>query len=137
MLEDKNSSNSFIKTINDTDYTQTVQYVYLKLIDKYRNIARISDIFTLLRDAFDIDDWVALDPNILQNGTLESYLIDRQIEWMNGNPIDFNDIYQALLTASDFVASEIKIFEQGNIRERLWAIFLVITRPDLKIKYNS
>lgn len=137
MLEDKNSSNSFIKTINDTDYTQTVQYVYLKLIDKYRNIARISDIFTLLRDAFDIDDWVALDPNILQNGTLESYLIDRQIEWMNGNPIDFYDIYQALLTAGDFVASEIKIFEQGNIRERLWAIFLVITRPDLKIKYNS
>lgn len=137
MLEDKNSSNSFIKTINDTDYTQTVQYVYLKLIDKYRNIARISDIFTLLRDAFDIDDWVALDPNILQNGTLESYLIDRQIEWMNGNPIDFNDIYQALLTAGDFVTSEIKIFEQGNIRERLWAIFLVITRPDLKIKYNS
>ena len=110
---------------------------YLKLIDKYSNIARISDIFTLLRDAFDIDDWVALDPNILQNGTLESYLIDRQIEWMNGNPIDFNDIYQALLTAGDFVASEIKIFEQGNIRERLWAIFLVITRPDLKIKYNS
>lgn len=137
MLEDKNSSNSFIKTINDTYYTQTVQYVYLKLIDKYRNIARISDIFTLLRDAFDIDDWVALDPNILQNGTLESYLIDRQVEWMNGNPIDFNDIYQALLTAGDFVASEIKIFEQGNIRERLWAIFLVITRPDLKIKYNS
>ena len=73
MLEDKNSSNSFIKTINDTDYTQTVQYVYLKLIDKYKNISRISDIFTLLRDAFDIDDWVALDPNILQNGTLESY----------------------------------------------------------------
>lgn len=137
MLEDKNSSNSFIKTINDTDYTQTVQYVYLKLIDKYKNIARISDIFTLLKDAFDIDDWVALDPNILQNGTLESYLIDKQIEWMNGNPIDFNDIYQALLTACDFVASEIKIFEQGNIRERLWAIFLVITKPDLKIKYNS
>ena len=136
MLEE-NSSNSFIKTINDTDYTQTVQYVYLKLIDKYKNIARISDIFTLLREAFDIDEWVALDPNILQNGNLESYLIDRQIEWMNGRPIDFNGIYQSLLTAGDFVASEKKIFEQGDIRERLWAIFLVITKPDLNIKYNS
>jgi len=82
MLEES-SSNSFIKTINDTDYTQTVQYVYLKLIDKYRNIARISDIFTLLRESFDIDEWIALDPNLLQNGNLESYLIDEQIEWMN------------------------------------------------------
>ncbi len=74
MLEDS-SSNSFIKTINDTDYTQTVQYVYLKLIDKYRNIARIG--------------------------------------------------------------SEKKKFEQGNVRERLWAIFLVITKPELNLKYNS
>lgn len=135
MLEE--NSNSFVKTINDTDYTQTVQYVYLKLIDKYRNIARISDIFTLLRESFDIDEWLALDPKILQNGPLESYLIDEQIEWMNNRPIDFDDIYQALLKAGDFVVSEKKKFEQGNIRERLWAIFLVITKPDLKIKYNS
>lgn len=136
MLEES-SSNSFIKTINDTDYTQTVQYVYLKLIDKYRNIARISDIFTLLREAFDINEWIALDPNLLQNGNLESYLIDEQIEWMNNRPVDFDDIYQALLKAGDFVGSEKKKFEQGNVRERLWAIFLVITKPELNLKYNS
>lgn len=136
MLEES-SSNSFIKTINDTDCTQTVQYVYLKLIDKYRNIARISDIFTLLRESFDIDEWIALDPNLLQNGNLESYLIDEQIEWMNNRPVDFDDIYRALLKAGDFVGSEKKKFEQGNVRERLWAIFLVITKPELNLKYNS
>ena len=125
----------FIRTINDTDFTQTVKYTYLKLIDKYRNVARITDIFTLLRESFDIPEWVLLDTREVQNGNFESYLIEKQQSWLRNEPINFTKLYKALLTAGEFVISERRMFEQGNIEEILWAIFLVITKPELEITY--
>lgn len=125
----------FIRTINDTDFTQTVKYTYLKLIDKYRNVARITDIFTLLRGSLDIPEWILLDTREVQNGNFESYLIEKQQSWLRNEPINFTELYKALLTAGEFVISERRMFEQGNIEEILWAIFLVITKPDLEITY--
>lgn len=125
----------FIRTINDTDFTQTVRYTYLKLIDKYRNVARITDIFTLLRESLDIPEWILLDTREVQNGNFESYLIEKQQSWLRNEPINFTELYKALLTAGEFVISERRMFEQGNIEEILWAIFLVITKPDLEITY--
>lgn len=125
----------FIRTINDTDFTQTVRYTYLKLIDKYRNVARITDIFTLLRESLDIPEWILLDTREVQNGNFESYLIEKQQSWLRNEPINFTELYKALLTTGEFVISERRMFEQGNIEEILWAIFLVITKPDLEITY--
>lgn len=125
----------FIRTINDTDFTQTVKYTYLKLIDKYRNVTRITDIFTLLRESLDIPEWILLDTREVQNGNFESYLIEKQQSWLRNEPINFTELYKALLTAGEFVISERRMFEQGNIEEILWAIFLVITKPELEITY--
>lgn len=129
------NNKDFIRTIEDTDFTQTVRYTYLKLISKYRNVARISDIFTLLRESFDIPEWILLDAREVQNGNFESYLIEKQQSWIRNEPINFTELYKALLTAGEFVISERRIFEQGNIEEILWAIFLVITKPELEITY--
>lgn len=133
MLE---NNKDFIKTIEDTDFTQTVRYTYLKLIDKYKNIARITDIFTLLREAFDVPEWILLDTREVQNGNFESYLIDKQRSWIKNEPVNFTEVYKALLTAGEFVISEKRMFEQGNIEEVLWAIFLVITKPELTMKLS-
>lgn len=129
------NNKDFIRTIDDEGYTQTVRYTYLKLIDKYRNIARISDIFTLLRESLDIPEWILLDTREVQNGNFESYLIEKQQSWIRKEPINFTELYKALLTAGEFVISERRLFEQGNIEEILWAIFLVITKPELEITY--
>ena len=59
--------NSFIKTINDTDFTDVVRSVYKLLSEKYGYTARISDIFILLRDAFDIKEFLLLDFNNIRS----------------------------------------------------------------------
>lgn len=128
-----------IKTKNDKDFTQTVQYVYAKINNKYGVNARVSGIFEYLKEAFDIQEFAAFDPVFCQNASLESYLVNEIINWNNGESIDFGEIKDALMLAGDFVGSEKLIFQQGNIEERLWGIFLAITDPtnNNKIFYNK
>lgn len=133
----KKSRESFIKTIKDTDYTQTVVAVYDRLSKKYRYTARITDIFLLLREAFLIDEFLMIDFKDIRNMEIESWIIDKYSDWIKGLPIDFVEIYNALEVAGDFGISEKRKFHDGLVEERLWAIFMVIDSPDKQLNYNE
>lgn len=127
-----------IKTKDSKDYTPIVIQTYNILKNNWSMSIRISDIWTLLMDAFFIEEFELLDTKVIMNGPLQSYLIDEQIKWMNGEEVDFHDIADALLTSGDFTCSEKRLFADGNIEERLWAIMLMITGTiDLNLINNK
>lgn len=128
---------SYIKTRNDTDYTQTVVATYNILSKRYGYSARITDIFNLLKNAFDIDEFLMTDFKDIRNIELESWLIDKYTEWLSDKPVDFVEIYKALETAADFSISEQENFHDGLVEERLWAIFMVIDGPEKQLNYNE
>ena len=115
------------------DYPDITKTTYTYLLQFHKYTARVADIWQLLKESYDIKEFDALDYEQIQNGTLVSWLIDRQIDWQDGKDINFTEVYQALLTAGDFTSSEKKMFESSGIEERLWAIFLLITNPELTL----
>lgn len=129
MSNDEINSRSFIKNKNCKDYTGIVISVYKTLSLKYGYTVRISDIFQLIKDSFGINDFEIFDPLYCNIGQFESYLMNGLIDWQKGLNIDFSDIYRAILTVGDFTETEKDMFKYGNIEERLWAIYLVISNP--------
>lgn len=125
-----------IKNKNDTDFTETVRATYIKLNSKYGSTARINRIFEMVKYSFDLSEFMALEENQIQNARLESWLLDRQLDWISGKPIDFREVYNAILLAGDFIGSEKRLFEMGKIEERIWAIFLAVCDPKNKNKIN-
>lgn len=125
-----------IKTKESNDYTITTVTVFNSLKSKYGFSARLTDIWVLLREAFMIEEFEILDPKMSFNGPLQSFLIDKQIKWMNGEEVDFKDIVDTILKVGDFTASEKRLFKDGNIEERLWAIMLAVTNPGLDLDFN-
>lgn len=119
----------FIKNKNSNDFTETCKAVYHIVNSKYGYTARITDIFEMLKIAFGITEWGALDYRLMRNGQIQSYLMDRQQDWMSGKDVDFTDMYNALVTSGDFLGSEKRIFELGLVEERLWGIMLAICDP--------
>ncbi len=91
----------------------------------------------MLRDAFGIKEFALHDPRTVRQLELQSWLLDRQIEFMNGEDVDFTEIYEALMIASDFIRSERINFELGNVEERLWGIFWTIIDPFNKTKITD
>lgn len=135
MLREKQRE-EYRKTRNDTDYTPTVIAIYNMLSKKYGYSARISDIFTLLKESFGIDEFMFMDYREIRNMELESWMIDRYVDWKNGLPVDFIEVYKSLETAGEFSISEKKNFHDGLVEERLWAIFMVIDSPNKNLNYN-
>lgn len=124
---------NYIKTRNDTDYTDTVKVVYEILAPKYSYRARISDIFQLLKDAFGVSEFIILNYQQMNNAPFESWLVNQYISWKKGGEVDFIEIYKAILTVGEFTISERELFESGLVEERLWAIFMLIDNPELNI----
>lgn len=117
------------KSKYDRDYTDTVKAVHQLLSSKYGYTARISNIFELLKESFGLKEFEILDTRTCNNGLLESFLIDKQKDWLDGKKVNFSDIYEAILKEGDFTISEKLLFNTGNVEERLWAIFLTICSP--------
>lgn len=132
-MEREMGGGDLIVNKNITDYPETtaITFNYLKALHGYE--ARISMIWKLLAEAFNKKEFDVLDYNFVENGHIISWLIDRQIEWQNGEDVNLSEVYRALLEAGEFTSQEKNMFEYGNIEERLWAIFLLITNPDLDI----
>ena len=122
-----------VKNKNDNDYTEIVKSVYHLLSNEFGYLARISDIWLLLARSFNIKEFELIDTRQYQNGQFESYLIDRLIDWKHGKDVNFSEITDAIKTVGDFTSLEKLMFEHGNIDERLWAIYLLIDSPELKI----
>lgn len=123
----------FVRNKYSTDYTDTVKAVYNILSEKYKYTIRITLIFELLKDAFGLKEFDLLDPRLCNNGLLESYLIDKQLDWQNGKEVNFSEISEIILKEGEFSGSEKLLFKTGNIEERLWAIFLAICSPEVNL----
>ena len=117
----------------NTDYPETTVMVYRYLLPNNQYSARISNMFQLLAESFGLKNFEILDYRNIQNGPLVSWLMDRQIEWQKGEDVNLSEIYRALLVAGDFTSQERLMFETGSMEERIWAILLLITSPDLNI----
>ncbi len=122
-----------VKNKYSNDYTEIVKSVYHLLSMEFGHLARISDIWLLLARSFNIPKFELIDTSQYQNGEFESYLIDRFIDWRDGKDVNFSDISEAIDVVGDFTSAEKLMFKHGNIDERLWAIYLVILDPDMKI----
>ena len=123
----------FVRNKYSTDYTDTVKAVYNILSEKYKYTIRSTLIFELLKDAFGLKEFDLLDPRLCNNGLLESYLIDKQLDWQNGKEVNFSEISEVILKEGEFSGSEKLLFKTGNIEERLWAIFLAICSPEVNL----
>lgn len=121
-----------IKNNKDTDFTPTVESTFNLLNWMYGSYSiRVNNIFQLIKSSYGIDEFEIFDPRYCNNGVLESYLIDKQIDWIEGKDVNFEEIYNKLLELGDFSKSERIIFENGNIEERLWAIYLLACNPGI------
>lgn len=117
------------KTQQDKDFTDITKATYKKLNAVYRESARMIYIYELLKVAYDIEDYTVFDPKMCNNGILESWLLDRQADWLSGKPVDFRKVYEVIIKSGDFTETEKRLFELGHIEERLWAVFLAVCDP--------
>ena len=125
---------SFVKNNKSQDYTDTVKGLYKVLLDvEYCNL-RVSNIWKLLATVLGLRSFEILDPRVNRNGQFEAFLMDKQIDFMNGKDIDFTEIYDAILIVGEFTSSERLLLESGDIEERLWAIFLALTDKTLNLE---
>lgn len=127
----------FIKTKSDKDYSFITRAVYHQILRKFGATARITNLMDMLKYTYEIDEWLLYDPKNLQGAMFTSYLIDRMIDFKDGKPVDFTEIYGTILKEGDFLNSEKRVFEIGNIEERLWAIFLAVDDPINKNKIEE
>lgn len=121
-----------IKCRTDKDFSGTVKSVYKLLRHKYGYTIRISNYWTLLSDSLGIEKFELLDFKALMNGEFETYLINNQIRWSKGEPVDLGDIVKKTLEIGDFTRTEKEYFESGEVEDRIWAIYLAICNPELE-----
>lgn len=123
-----------IKTKNDTDYPDYVKSICIRLRDKYGYVIRITDLWDMILTVYSLEEFDLLDYRTNQNGKFFSYLLDECISWRRGEPIDFRDIYDAILINGDFTRNEKMLFESSDILDVLWAIFITVNNPEINFK---
>lgn len=130
----KVNNGNLIKTKNDEVFPSTVVSMFNALRNKYGYTIRISMILQIIKEVFlgnIIDDFLLIDTRTVNNCVIESYLIDRYIDWGKGKEVNFSEIYTELCKAYPFSGKEKLLLEEINIEEKLWAFFLALSRSEL------
>lgn len=120
-----------IKNKEDIDYTEVVKNTYSLVRSTLGYTARIINIWDILKLTLGIDEFEILMPEMYNNASFESYLVNKQIDWMEGRDVDFHEIYEAVLTVGDFTSEEKRLMINRKLEEILWGIFLAICNPEL------
>lgn len=120
-----------IKNKEDIDYTEVVKDTYSLVRSTLGYTARIINIWDILKLTLGIDEFEILMPEMYNNASFESYLVNKQIAWMEGRDVDFHEIYEAVLTVGDFTSEEKRLMINRKLEEILWGIFLAICNPEL------
>ena len=120
-----------IKTKNDKDFTESMVMSYKIL--KRLGVLKITDFWRALTSVFGVKEFEILNLKSPHTIEFESYLMDVFIEWINGRPVDFRDLEEAIYTYGDFTEMEKLLFESGEIQDRLWAIYLYLVDPELEL----
>ncbi len=117
--------------IADKDIPDSVKQIWKLLSQTFKYTARISNIWPLLSTSFGLSEFELLNTATNENIMLESYLIDKMIEWQSGKDVDFSEIAERIKASQEFTEKEkVLVFEdEEEIGLRLWAIFLSISRP--------
>lgn len=123
---------AFIKSKGDSILESHVaKLAYDSITQKYGYTARISIFWEMLPMTFGLPKFELLDLGDYQFGFFENYLIEKHIEWENGNEIDFSEISEKILNIGDFTSSEkLLMLDNNNLEIRLWSIFTAISFPD-------
>ena len=123
----------FIKTINDKDYTDIAVNVFNILKTRYGYTLRISRILEIIKDVFLFgQDLLLVDINFCNNGSFDSFMMDRMIDWQQGKEVSFSKIKEEIYKTYQFSSSEKLILETGSIEERLWGFFLALSKSQLE-----
>ena len=120
-----------IKSKENIDYTEVVKNTYSLVRSTLGYTARIINIWDILKLTLGIDEFEILMPEMYNNASFESYLVNKQIDWMEGRDVDFHEIYEAVLTVGDFTSEEKRLMINRKLEEILWGIFLAICNPEL------
>ena len=120
-----------IKNKADIDYTEVVKDTYSLVRSTLGYTARIINIWDILKLTLGINEFEILMPEMYNNASFESYLVNKQIDWMEGKDVDFHEIYEAVLTVGDFTSEEKRLMINRKLEEILWGIFLAICNPEL------
>ena len=120
-----------IKNKEDIDYTEVVKNTYSLVRSTLGYTARIINIWDILKLTLGINEFEILMPEMYNNASFESYLVNKQVDWMEGRDVDFHEIYEAVLTVGDFTSEEKRLMINRKLEEILWGIFLAICNPEL------
>ena len=55
----------------------------------------------------------------------------KQIDWQKGKEVNFSEIYRELEKVYSFSASEKRLLEDCKIEEKLWALYLALSKSSL------
>lgn len=122
----------FIVT-KDTELTVPAQTYYMMLKRKYGSsfTARITDIIQMLAVLYDVKEFELFDPRTWNSGLFASYLLDNQMKFMSGEPLDMVVFHEDLLKNYNWTIAEKRRFINETIEEKIWAIFKFVIDPTL------
>ena len=122
-----------IKTLKDKDYPESTIISYNIL--QRAGILKITDFWRALCLVYGVKEFEILNLRDPHASEFESYIIDRYIDWIKGDPVEFEDIEEAVYKFGDFTGTEKLLFESDNMQNRLWAIFLYLVDPNINLKF--
>lgn len=117
-----------IKNKNEVDLPTNVIMTKEYLLNKYGITLRLSTILQIFKDFLDVKEFDIIDERSCDNGPIESYCIDRFIDWQRGDDVNFSNLYNELRKVYTFSRFESLRLEEINIEEKLWAFFLALSR---------
>lgn len=122
----------FIVT-KDTELTIPAQTYYMMLKRKYGSsfAGRITDLIQMLALLHGVKEFELFDSRTWNSGLFASYLLDRQMEFMSGEPLDMVVFHDDLLKNYQWTLAEKKRFIDEIIEEKIWAIFKFVIDPTL------
>lgn len=116
----------------NTELPIQVQLYYMTLKKKYGVYgARISDIILMLELLHGGERFELFDTRTWNPGDFISYLMDLQLKFMSGEPIDLVTIHDDILKVYQWTIAEKKRFINEVIEEKIWAIFKYVVDPNL------
>lgn len=130
----------FIKNKKDLPEDNIVILNYKFLVDRFGYTIRITRFWEMLPLTFGLEKFELLDYNDYNFCFFENYLIDKSIEWRDGNDIDFSEIANKIFDIGNFTASEKILLKDGtpfNLEKRIWAIFLAVFYSDQATLLNN
>jgi len=99
--------------------------------------ARISDFWTILFKTFNIKDPKDyIDYWDQKTIFFDSYLIDVYSKWLRYEEVDFSELQEKVLSNIESSSARFEFTNPGDFQDRLWAIFLFLSDPNLNYKTN-